>query len=276
MKKRIVTTTSVFEEGYPAEKAAERLCMLGFEGLDMALDYWYFPDSPFMKDGWREWAVSLREYAEKIGIPYTHSHAPLDSEGGSVISRSIETAGLLGAKYIVVHPICRQNGAIIEDAEQFIAVNANSVRPILETAEKCGVAILSENLLWGASKDPRIISSLVKEINSPFFGWCYDAGHANCFGYHPSVLCECACAPLSLHLQDNMGDGNDSHLIPGDGTVNWDALTDSLRLTGYSGDCVLEAHHQSLEAPDEKRDEILKRLLCAAHNLRDKMNQSAV
>ena len=272
MKKRIVTTTSVFEPGYPAEKAAKRLCALGFEGLDMALDYWFFPDSPFMGEGWREWAVSLREYVEKIGIPYTHSHAPLDAEGGSVISRSIETAGILGAKYTVVHPVCRQNGAIIEDAEEFIRVNANLVRPMLETAEKCGVAILSENLLWGASKDPRIISSLVKEVDSPFFGWCFDTGHANCFGYRPSVLCECACAPLSLHLQDNFGDGNDSHLIPGDGTVDWDALTEALNCASYSGDCVLEAHHQSLEAPDGERDEILKRLLSIAHVLRDKMS----
>ena len=32
---------------------------------------------------------------------------------------------------------------------------------------------------------------------------------------------------------------------------------DTLKKCGYKGDVVLEAHHQSLDAPDEKREEIL-------------------
>ena len=37
-KTRIVTTTAVFQPGYPGEDAADRLARLGFEALDMALD----------------------------------------------------------------------------------------------------------------------------------------------------------------------------------------------------------------------------------------------
>ena len=49
MTKRIVTTTSVFQPGYPAEDAMDRLKRIGFEGQDMALDYWReVSDSPFM------------------------------------------------------------------------------------------------------------------------------------------------------------------------------------------------------------------------------------
>jgi hypothetical protein len=40
---------------------------------------------------------------------------------------------------------------------------------------------------------------------------------------------------------------------------------------GYQGDCVLEAHHQSLEAPDPERDRILSRLLEISFGLREKM-----
>ena len=131
--------------------------------------------------------------------------------------------------------------------------------------------ILSENLLWGASKDPRNIASLVREVNSPYFGWCFDTGHANCFGIRPEILAECAVVPQSLHMQDNQGDGWDAHLIPGEGTIDWDALIRTLREIGYAGDCVLEAHHQSLDAPDHARDAILTRLLAAARILREKM-----
>ena len=64
MRKRIVTTTSVFPPGYPAEDAVDRLARLGFEGLDMALDYCTGPGSPFMEDRYLDWAAGLRRRAE--------------------------------------------------------------------------------------------------------------------------------------------------------------------------------------------------------------------
>ena len=271
MKKRIVTTTAVFQPGYPAESAADRLAALGFEALDMALDYWVgFPDSPFLGDGYLTWADELRARAEKNGVPYTHSHAPGEAGDSPLVGRSLETAAALGAKYMVLHPVWRENGAIVEDAERFIRLNADAVRPWLAKAKDCGVTILSENLLWGASKDPRIIASLIASVGSEQFGWCFDTGHANCFGYRPAVLEECAVVPLSLHLQDNRGSGDD-HLIPGEGTVDWDAMTAALRKVGYPGDCVLEAHHQSRDAADEERDAILSRLMERARVLRAEM-----
>jgi len=270
MKKRIVTTTSVFQEGYPGEKAIDRLAALGFEALDMALDY--CEEMPeFLGDGYLKWAADLRARAEAAGVRYTHAHAPGAAENNPHIARSLEIAGALGAKYIVLHPVCRDGEAVIDDAEAFIRRNADAVRPWLDKAKECGVVILSENLLWGASRDPRIIARLVREVDSEWFGWCYDTGHANCFGLRPEILEECVVAPLSLHLQDNHGEFDDEHLIPGDGTIDWDALVRSLKAVGYAGDCVLEAHHQSLEAPDEEREEILARLLEVARVLREKM-----
>ena len=273
MKRRIVTTTAVFDPGYPGEKAAARLAGLGFEGLDMALDYWTGAGSPFMGEGYLAWAEGLRKQAEGLGVPYTHSHAPGEAGDSPVIGRSLETAGALGARYMVLHPIWRENGAVIEEEDRFIRVNAEALEPWLPLARDCGVTILSENLLWGASKDPRIIARLTEAVDSPQFGWCYDTGHANCFGIRPEVLTECAAAPLSLHMQDNRGTGGDDHMIPGDGTVDWDALIRSLKAVGYAGDCVLEAHHQSLDAPDEERDPILSRLLAKARELRAEMEK---
>ena len=270
MKKKIVTTTSVFQPGYPGEKAIDRLTALGFEALDMALDY--CDEMPeFLGEDYLNWADGLRKRAEAAGVCYTHAHAPGAAENNPHIARSLEIAGALGARYIVLHPVCKDGEDIIEDAQSFIRRNADAVRPWLDKAKECGVVILSENLLWGASKDPRVIAELVREVNSDWFGWCYDTGHANCFGYSPEILQECSVAPLSLHMQDNHGGFDDEHLIPGDGTVEWDALIRALKAVEYTGDCVLEAHHQSLEAPDEEREAILSRLLEAAKVLREKM-----
>ena len=272
MSMRIVTTTSVFEPGYPAEKAMERLKRLGFEAQDMALDFWCdAPDSPFMGEDHLSWARALKKRAQELDIPFTHAHAPAEAGEHPVISRSLQTASALGAKYMVLHPVCGCGGRRFDDAEEFISENVRAITPWLDEARACGVVILSENLLSGASRDPRVIAELVRRVDSEFFGWCYDAGHANCFGFRPEVLKDCAVVPKSLHIQDNHGTAADEHLIPGDGTVDWDAFADTLKQIGYAGDCVLEAHHQSLNAPDGERDAILARLLDAARSLRAKM-----
>ena len=178
---------------------------------------------------------------------------------------------MLGARYLVVHPIWHEkNGKTINSRLRFIDVNAKAIKKWLPKAEECGVVLLSENILWGASADPRVIAGLVKAVDSDWFGWCFDVGHAHCCGYKPDVLKACAVAPMSLHIQDNDGTG-DGHLIPGDGTIDWTLFLATLREIGYLGDCVLEAHHQSLEAPDAERDAILTQLLETAQRLRADM-----
>ena len=271
MKPRIVTTTDVFEEGYPAEQAVDRLASLGYEGIDMGFDYWTFDGSPFLGDGCLDWAKGLRARADAAGVCYTHAHAPGEADTYDMAVRSIEASSVLGARYLVIHPIWHEkNGKTIQNKLRFLQVNAAAIKKLLPKAEECGVVLLSENILWGASADPRIIADLVKQVDSDWFGWCFDVGHAHCCGYKPDVLNACAVAPMSVHIQDNDGTG-DGHLIPGDGTIDWAAFTGALRSVGYLGDCVLEAHHQSLEAPDGERDAILARLLKTAQDLRDEL-----
>jgi sugar phosphate isomerase/epimerase len=237
----------------------------------MGLDYWTFDGSPFLGNDYLGWARTLRARADEVGIPYTHAHAPGEADAGDMIGRSIEVAAVLGARYLVVHPIWHDaNGDIIKNKQKFWQVNAEAIEKWLPKAKECGVVLLSENILWGASADPRIIAQLVKKVDSDWFGWCFDVGHAWCCGYQPSVLKKCAVAPMSLHIQDNDGSG-DQHLIPGDGTIDMDEFLKTLKEIGYLGDCVMEAHHQSLVAPDEERDAILRRLLETAKPLCDAM-----
>jgi len=262
----IVTTTGIFPIGYAAESAAERLAKVGFKYFDMSFDYQDYPNSPYLSDKWEFWVDDLRNQAEKLGVCYTHSHA---DEGvwsrSTAVLRSFDAAKLLGVKYIVLHPSWRyEDGSIIEDVDEFIRINREQTMPLVEICEKNDLILLSENLLWGASIDPRNISALVSEINSPHFGWCYDTGHANCFGIRPSVLREADNVPLSLHIQDNHGEFKDEHLLPGDGAIDWKEFLDTLKAIGYKGECVLEAHHQSIDAPDDQRDSILRDLLSRA------------
>lgn len=272
--KNIVTTTSVFPCCADVAQLAYRLGAIGYKALDLAFDYCVQkPDYPFMTDAYEDWARDLRRRADAIGVRYTHSHAPFDARyRGPLIGKTMRVCEILGIHYCVVHPIWQdENKNIITDREQFIHVNADAIRPLLPTAQAHNVVLLSENLLWGASIEVGIISDLVKEVNSPWFGWCHDTGHAKGCDRSPADLAGCI-PPLSLHIQDSTS-GRDGHLLPGDGDIDWKFLLDMLKQIGYAGDVVLEAHHQSLDAPDVERDALLVDLLHRAEKIRGYMEK---
>ena len=262
----IVTTTSVFPRDFAAEHILDRLSEVGYSCLDMAFDYCVAADHPFTGANWLEWAQALRAAADRKGVRYTHAHACSSVHVRSEqMERCFEACRILGIGYLVIHPVDRLNDAFLCDAAEFIRINADAVRSWLPLAEKCGVTVLSENLLWGASSDPRVIADLVRAVDHPRFNWCFDTGHANFSGFGMDILREVSVVPQSLHLQDNHGPSSgDEHLLPGDGNIDWEALLRHLHQAGYRGELVLEAHHQSLAAADEERDDILRDLLSRA------------
>lgn len=267
---KIVTTTSVFPPAYPADVALERLVAVGYRNLDLALDYCAVEGHPFLGASWQEWAEDLRRRADALGVHYTHAHAAGDAlDRGIAMLRAFEVCRILGIAYLVVHPIFSMDGKNIEDDELFIRVNADAYRGLLPYAEAAGVTVLTENLLRGSSISPRVIAKLVSAVGHPNFGWCFDTGHVNYRGDGIESLRDAEVVPLSLHIQDNHGPGSgDEHLLPGDGMIDWKCFLDLLVEVGYRGELVLEAHHQSIEAPDEERDAILADLLGRAEKMR--------
>ena len=267
----IVTTTSVFPPCWDVDDMLPRLRACGFTYLDLAFDYCVQrPDYPFKTDSYEEWAHGLKQKADALGLTFTHAHAPFNADArGMLVEKTLRCCEILGIRYLVVHPIWKNaEGVAITDTEEFVSVNATSILPILETAKAHGVIILTENLLWGASIRLSAISETVARVDSPYFGWCYDTGHAHAEGEPLDALLSCKCPPLSLHIQDNHGAHRDEHLIPGDGTLDFARCFRLLKQIGYKGEFVLEAHHQSVDAKDEERDEILRRLYASAVSLK--------
>ena len=258
---RIVTTTSVFPPCWDSKNMLRRLRDCGFYDLDLAFDFCVQdPAYPFMTDRYEDWAKALAEDAASLGMRFTHSHAPFDAdERCDLIEKTLRCASILGIGSTVVHPVAMDRERVPYVGEEFLSVNVNAITPLLELAQKHNVVLLSENLLWGDSIKATAISSLVKEVNSPYFGWCYDTGHAHSRKDPIESLLACEVAPLSLHLQDNFG-AHDPHLIPGDGNLDFDRVFACLKEIGYRGELVLEAHHQALDAPDDQRDDVLRRL----------------
>lgn len=265
---RIVTTTSVFPIGTDQFHIVDRLAKIGYPALDVAFDYCELGDAEFMSARYEDWAFRLREHAQNRGVRFTHSHASFDADAtGDIVERNLRCAQILGIPHMVVHPAFRSpDGRVYEDPEEYLATNQAYFSALAEEAGAYGVVLLCENLLWGASITPDIQSELVSRVDSPYFGWCFDTGHAHRCGLPQTSLLGLKNPPLSLHVQDNHGD-RDEHLLPGDGTIDWKEFLDTLHAVGYTGDLVLEAHHQSIDAPDDLRDTILTDLFSRARKM---------
>ena len=265
----IVTTTSVFPIGTDHFHIIDRLANIGYNALDIAFDYIELGEAEFMSDKFEDWAHRLREHGKKRGVRFTHSHGSFDANAtGDIVERNLRCAEILGIPYMVVHPVYHDaQERLYTDAEEYLEINQKLFSSLLEGAERHHVTLLCENLLWGASIPPAVQCELVRRVNSPNFGWCFDTGHAHRCGLPQTSLLGLPIPPLSLHVQDNHG-SHDEHLLPGDGTIDWKEFLDSLRAIGYAGDLVLEAHHQSIDAPDDQRDGILCDLLDRAKKMR--------
>ncbi|MBQ7827440.1 MAG: sugar phosphate isomerase/epimerase [Clostridia bacterium] len=264
---KIVTTTSVFPKCWDVVNSVNRLSAIGFDCFDLGFDYCVQDENfPFMTDGYIEWANTLRETAEKLGKAFSHSHASYDaSYKGDMIRRTMECASVMGIKSLIVHPICGG----INEKEDFISINKEAYKHHIEVGEEYGIAIFTENLLWGQSISAQVIAELTREIDSPYFGWCYDVGHAHAMGDSLENFRDVCCPPASLHIHDNGGVGSDDHNMPGDGTIDWKDFLCSLKSVGYTGKLVLEAHRQSIAAPDEERDAVLTELFVRSKKMKE-------
>jgi len=76
---------------------------------------------------------------------------------------------------------------------------------------------------------------MLEELRSERCGILLDSGHVHLNGEpFREVLQQCQGIPLHIHVDDNRGDF-DSHLVPGQGTVDFASLFGGLKAIGYNG-----------------------------------------
>jgi sugar phosphate isomerase/epimerase len=109
----------------------------------------------------------------------------------------------------------------------------NSIRfwaPFLELAERVDTYIAMENIF---EHTPENIAALIARLDSPRFGACFDIGHWRLFATVDLGAWLAAIAPALhvLHLHDNHGQFDD-HLVPGDGSIDFDEFNRQLAASG--------------------------------------------
>jgi sugar phosphate isomerase/epimerase len=173
------------------------------------------------------------------------------------LSGALSFAAQLGATVMVVHPgVDKWRYPNLEQTWLSFAISSFQSLTAQATSADCRLAI--ENIYEAT---PSALVQLVEEIDSEWFGHCFDVGHWQLFGEQPmdEWLDRITQHLVHLHLHDNRGTSDD-HLPVGEGSINFAPLQTKLSKLSSLPSMTLEAH----------TPEHLKQSLHAARKLLEK------
>lgn len=108
-------------------------------------------------------------------------------------------------------------------------------KQINEYAKSLGVKIALEN-----TKIKKHIEYLLDNIDDSNFGLCFDLGHFHAHFNDEWNIEKYKDRVFAIHLHDNHGDNVDEHLLPFDGTLNWQMVINKLKELNYNGPVTME------------------------------------
>lgn len=191
----------------------------------------------------------IRKLIEKNGMTIDSVHAPFP-EGDQLFSLNeterlesirqcqvaIDAAEELAGRIVVLHLIQPYDIPHDEVRNRMIEVGRRSVSVLAAYAGDRGVKLALEN---GQKRDyDQVLMSLLAEFNDAHVGFCYDSGHENVQGTCFRLLEEFGHRLLTVHIHDNKG--SDTHVLPFEGTIDWEEFRKAFHGLGYSGHLLLE------------------------------------
>lgn len=259
---RISTSTAVLHPGvlphpsYELEQIPALIRDAGFDSLDWSLWHFCLHDNRrfegFMNaPDWEKRIHGLRAADEAAGLPCAQTHCvsvntqtyeSLDHAQLRVLEeRCLIASGILGAKWMVIHPFAPA-GMKGEAAIRFFC---EYLKPLQALAHRHQVGIAVENMIlrgeYRFCSHAGELAALVDAIDDPLVGCCWDAGHGHLSGEsQDAAIAMLGSRVKALHIDDNFGHGADHHLLPYEGTIDWDAVLGALAKVGYRNDFAFE------------------------------------
>lgn len=217
----------------------------GFDAADFSIGL-----ADLSKDGWQSVIEQAKQDADTVGVKFELCHLPFDgrvsapSDYHTIFNeqmyRAIDAASLLGVDYAVLHPnTTTLHMAKYNKTEQYDWVMAH-LAPFAEYADKVGLNIVVENMRVVHANYPvhrycQYPDELCDIADALGIGVCWDFGHANISGVKQSEGLACVGKRLKvLHVNDNFA-GDDLHLAPFMGNIDWSDAMHGLALAEFEG-----------------------------------------
>jgi len=118
--------------------------------------------------------------------------------------------------------------------DKFNLLGIRRLKEIINYAKEKEIIITIENLIPKGYQE--YILDNIKEEN---LGICFDSGHMHCHYKDEYNFDEFKNKIYGVHLHDNDGT-DDQHLLPFDGTINWEYIMEELKEANYNGPITLE------------------------------------
>jgi len=174
------------------------------------------------------------------------------------IKRAIEVAELAPFRFLVQH-VGRTDES--DDPRKFEDA-LSSIEHLRAFGRPLGVTLLVENIPNDLST-PERLQELLKALHYPDLGICFDTGHAHLMSSVHQAFGVLEGRILSTHVHDNQRD-RDSHLWPGQGTIDWSQTMQSLQSAPHAPALLMEIEGQDGVDVAKKMSETYTRLEAAA------------
>ncbi|MBQ7770543.1 MAG: sugar phosphate isomerase/epimerase, partial [Clostridia bacterium] len=263
-----------YEQGMALMKAH------GYDGFDYQ-EIASVPNSPLLKmsdEERKNYLSKVRQTAEKYGLEIHQLHGAFPcvdfaTEEGcqkqmEEFKRSIVGAKCLGCPKIVVHPF--MPGLLTNTpSEEEIALNIRLFKQLAPFAKDHGVTVCVENVAAPQGTIMSYIESIKKVldgVNDPYIKACLDTGHFEAVGTDIyGAICLLGDHLAALHVHDSAF-GQDRHLLPFQGLIDWNGFTRGLKDIGFMGVISLETQISS-GTPQPMREQMQRALAGVARYL---------
>ena len=219
----------------------------------------------------------IAEWFRGSGIPLNSVHSPLyaDYEWGRAgappvnlastdraarieamdeIKRALEIAEQIPFRFLIQH-LGTPNESFSE--KKFEAA-MTSIEHLRAFAKPLGVRILLENIPNELSAPDKLVE-MIQSAHFDDVGVCFDVGHAHMMGSVREGFEILRSHICSTHIHDN-DKIKDSHLWPGQGTIDWKETVELLRSAPQKPPLLLELEENEKVNPLEKLSETFDKL----------------
>jgi sugar phosphate isomerase/epimerase len=170
------------------------------------------------------------------------------------IKRALEIAEQIPFRFLIQH-IGNPNDEF--DEKKFEAA-MTSVEHLRAFAKPLGVRLLVENIPNELSTPDRLVE-FIKTMHFDDIGVCFDCGHAHMMEGIPAGFAILKNHICSTHVHDNNKD-KDSHLWPGNGSIDWKETMELLRTAPQKPPLLLEIDGEEKKNPADEVSATFKKL----------------
>ncbi|MBI5206979.1 MAG: sugar phosphate isomerase/epimerase [Candidatus Firestonebacteria bacterium] len=218
----------------------------------------YPPRIPFdNKEYIKKLSFNLDKYnisVHSFHLPFNHidissTDQELREKSCKEVLKGVEICGQLGGKLGILHPGAKYG--TLSNKKTAEENSINSISQIFEHCEKREIKLAVENMLPGrVGEDYNFFDKVMKNINSPDIGICFDSSHANANGTVYSFLEKTREKLLTVHFSDNNG-YSDDHFFPFKGNINWKKIIEILNRISYKSIFMLEVAEEVGHSAEE-------------------------